>query len=844
MLQNTKKNKTRRLYFPERINEAMNGIFDHPLTIVEAPMGYGKTTSVREHLNKAGVNVLWQRVYDSSTSSFWNGFSRLFRELDDKRSQSLLQLGFPDDSILAQEALNLIEDIKLPVITVLVIDDYHLIDNPEVNSLIELLVEREIDNLHIVITTRFTGLQNLEELALKGYLHHITEEIFELNPEEIVIYYKLCGISLNDIDANKLYSLSEGWITALYLLMLNFLEDGSFVTIDNIYNLMEKAIYTPYSEETKDFLLTMCIFDSFTLEQAFHMWQKKNAVKLLTEISNKNAFVKYDARRQTYHIHSIFLNFLKEVLESRNIKLDLNRRAAHWFLKTGDYRLAMHYFYLCNDFDKLYLAFEKEKATGKNIENNKELLIKYLVECPEEIKAKHHLAVLIMAFRLYFYNEIDLFRKTCGEFMRNIQTDESMNDDQRNHLLGEFEMLMSFTGYNDILKMADHHKKASRLLNEPSSFIRSNSIWTFGSPSIIYMFYRETGKLEEHIQDVTEDMPRYSHLTNGNATGAEYIMKAEWHFNSGDFENAEIFLHQALYKARSNQQMANIICALFLESRIALIKGNFTMLENMQGEITDTGEYLLIQTKEICEGYLYSLLQQSDKIPKWLRTGDFSSNRLLFPIYSMLNIVYGRVLLITGEHLKLIGSTESFLGVASVFPNLLGQVYIYIYLAAANNRIFRQKEALVALKQSLDIALPDKVYMPFVENCDYILPLLEELNRQGIYRREIAKILELYKPYKKAVGRIIKEYFAERKPALAERELEIAQLAAEGFSNKEIGGRLFISQNTVKTQLKRIFEKLDINSRILLKQYFNQSLKKSPTSTSEVKFHSKSSPTG
>ena len=88
------------LYFSDRITESMDRIFDHPLTIVEAPMGYGKTTAVREYLNNAGVNVLWQRVYDSSTSSFWNGFGRLFRELDDDRSQSLIQLGFPDDGTI------------------------------------------------------------------------------------------------------------------------------------------------------------------------------------------------------------------------------------------------------------------------------------------------------------------------------------------------------------------------------------------------------------------------------------------------------------------------------------------------------------------------------------------------------------------------------------------------------------------------------------------------------------------------------------------------------------------------------------------------------------------------
>ena len=153
---------------------------------------------------------------------------------------------------------------------------------------------------------------------------------------------------------------------------------------------------------------------------------------------------------------------------------------------------------------------------------------------------------------------------------------------------------------------------------------------------------------------------------------------------------------------------------------------------------------------------------------------------------------------------------------------MLGQIHTYIYVAAANKQIFRQSEALTTLKQALDIAMPDKMYMPFVENCDYIKPLLEELHRQGSYREDITRILRLYQPYQKAVEQIKKVYFAEDKPSLTERELEIAKLAAEDFSNKQIGEKLFITQNTVKTQLKRVFEKLNINSRTKLKQYFDE----------------------
>ena len=45
------------------------------------------------------------------------------------------------------------------------------------------------------------------------------------------------------------------------------------------------------------------------------------------------------------------------------------------------------------------------------------------------------------------------------------------------------------------------------------------------------------------------------------------------------------------------------------------------------------------------------------------------------------------------------------------------------------------------------------------------------------------------------------------------REMEILALIAEGLSNKEIGERLFVSENTVKTHASRLFEKLGARRR-------------------------------
>ena len=53
-------------------------------------------------------------------------------------------------------------------------------------------------------------------------------------------------------------------------------------------------------------------------------------------------------------------------------------------------------------------------------------------------------------------------------------------------------------------------------------------------------------------------------------------------------------------------------------------------------------------------------------------------------------------------------------------------------------------------------------------------------------------------------------------PALTNREAAVARLAAEGLSNGEIAKALFISENTVKTHLAHVLEKLRLASRIEL----------------------------
>jgi DNA-binding NarL/FixJ family response regulator len=56
---------------------------------------------------------------------------------------------------------------------------------------------------------------------------------------------------------------------------------------------------------------------------------------------------------------------------------------------------------------------------------------------------------------------------------------------------------------------------------------------------------------------------------------------------------------------------------------------------------------------------------------------------------------------------------------------------------------------------------------------------------------------------------------------LSPQELQIARLAAQGLSNREIGQRLYLSHRTVGSQLYRIFPKLDVTSRTQLASHLD-----------------------
>ena len=822
MLKNNRHN-TQSLYFSEQLTTALKQITSYPLTVIEAPMGYGKTTAVKKYIANSDFEVLWLTVYDNVDMHFWNSFCKLFAELNSACSVKLGEVGMPEDSATRRQVVDCIAGIERKKNTILVIDDFHLITKTEIHDFIVYLVKNEIPDFHVVITTRMTSFDKLDELKIKGLAQHITQVFLELQPDEIVKYYQKCGVRLKQEEAHILYAYTEGWISALYLCLLGFLQDGQLEKPASLQELFAKAVFRPLSSELKNFILYICLFDHFTLPQAQAMWTKNNAAALLKQLLTQNAFIQFDTRRQVYHLHNIFTAYLREVFAEQveETKGEIWQGAGEWYVSEKNYLAAMEIFYQAGDFERLLAAVELDKGNSINSEY-KETIIRYFRECPEEIKQKHPGASLVYARELLIFGEMELFILHCQELEQNIAqlTDQAM----KNWLAGELELVYMFTKYNDIFAMAEHVRRADELLLGKSKLCDHNTPWTLGAPSVLYMFYRKSGELQQEIKSLAGIMPLYYKLTADHGLGVEYIMEAEGYYYTGDFENAEIVSHKAFQRAKSGRQIGSIVGALFLQIQVAFAQGDLTvvmeLLEEMRTESRSSGQVLYLHTAELCEAFVFAHLGQTDKLSPWIGAGDFAASRLLAPVFAYFNIIYGRVMLTTGQERKLLGVADHFMNIAAFCPNLLSQIYIHIYVAAANEKLFRRQEALWALKQGLDMALPDNIIMPFVENADLIEPLLEELRGKGIYREEIVKILTLSKNYQQAIVAMNKSICSEAaKPKLTEREREISLLVVEGLTNREIAAGLSISENTVKTQLKRIFEKLGVNSRALLTKY-------------------------
>ena len=234
---------------------------------------------------------------------------------------------------------------------------------------------------------------------------------------------------------------------------------------------------------------------------------------------------------------------------------------------------------------------------------------------------------------------------------------------------------------------------------------------------------------------------------------------------------------------------------------------------------------MLLNTADMCVGFYYALLGETQHLPTWLTSWQADEAVVLYPARPCRNFIAAQCLLAQGRYTELLVRYDDLLAECRPYNNFLCQLYLLVQKACAFAGLGTQAKAQTALHKALAMAAPDSLVLPFAQNISLLEPLLmKEL--AGEQRELVEKILALGARFAAGRKRLCvtgedKELLAE----LTEQELQIAQLAAARHTNKEIAAALNLREGTIKQYLNRIFVKLDIdteakNKRHQLAKYF------------------------
>ena len=804
------------IYISERVQECLRPIARCALTTVVAPMGYGKTTAINWFLaekTKGGKAVAIRlSIYSEKLPMLWRSAQDAFRfaGLD-----VLSAFDFPTSeaaaTLVMEELCRAFSSGKTAYY--LFLDDFHLLRDERAVRFICRISARLPENAHLIVASRDRFLPAGEIVRLGGNLHQIGMEHLRLNHTELAVYAHRCGAELSEQQLEALLRSSEGWFSAIYLNLRALSERGRLPDASSdIFEMFTAAMIDPLPPDRQEFLAVMGLADEFTAEMARFVTENPETDAIIQDLTCQNAFVTRLPDSQRYRFHHMMkecaLRKFRTLPEQSQICYW--NRFGSWYGEQGQYLHALGAYGRSGNSDAALTIIEKDAGNLLSALHPEELLER-LNACPEEVLTRHPTAILVLMRRLFTWRQIPKMLQLKALLERAIAESPDMPEEERGNLLGECDLIMSFLMYNDITKMSELHRSASCQMSRPAVTIQAGSSWTFGSPSVLMMYYRAPGELQKETHEMHECMPHYYRITNGHGLGAELVMDAEASFMQGKLHEAEIGLARARAAIAGSGQENMALCCDFLELRLLGSGGRRRLDVKARAEaLLARHDVVLLNMFESILAYYYALLQEAEKIPDVFRLHRLDTVNYFAPGKPMMELIENQVYLAQGEFPRVIGRSEPLLSGCESLHYALVALHIRLQTASAYEALGNRAMARKLLVRALEDAEPDGFVLPFAENAPYLMNHYSALSREleTPFAASVCELSERWLSRQQTSGSRQEPIEALRE--LSERERSVAQLMALRKTNREIAETLFLSEGTVKQYINRIYSKLQL----------------------------------
>ncbi|HEY73187.1 MAG: hypothetical protein DRJ03_18025 [Chloroflexi bacterium] len=354
-----------------RLLDRLQAALTKKLVLLSAPPGYGKTILLASFAHQATLPLVWYQLdaADNDPKLFLRYLIEGLRRI------------FPD---FGQTALTLLDDLETQIERALsvflneistsldqdllvVLEDYHCINSPEVHRALDFVLSRQPPRMHFLLSTRVEPALSLARLRARGELAELRVHDLRFTPDEVASL--TADLPLTPAQVRLLEEKTEGWPAGLHLALAT-LAQKTGPSADEVihhfrgsnryvFDYLAEEVFREQSPQAQNFLLRSSVLTQMSAEICNSVLGITDAQSLLEYLERQNLFVvSLDQERSWYRYHQLFRDFLLNRFqwEAEPEALSLQSAAGDYYAGQSLWDLAAEHYVMARSADGLASA--------------------------------------------------------------------------------------------------------------------------------------------------------------------------------------------------------------------------------------------------------------------------------------------------------------------------------------------------------------------------------------------------------------------------------------------------------------------------------------------------------
>ena len=842
--------------------------------LLSSPAGFGKTTLLAEFSGRLEHSPAWVSLDegDNDPKRFWSYLIHACQSVQPAIGQNALALlqatqPLPDEtlpSLLIQEFVQLQDDL------VLVLDDYHSIQNPAIQAGMSFLLEHLSERFHLIVSTRSDPPWPLARFRARDRLEEIRAADLRFTSEECHAFLnQVMGLKLSPQQTAGLEARTEGWAASLQLAALSMRgrsDVSTFIqafTGSHLYvaEYLIEEVLDRQTEETRSFLLQTSILERLTAGLCEAVSGYKGVQSLLMDLYQANLFlVPLDDEGQWFRYHPLFADLLQsqlpQAVPAEEIA-SLHRRAADWFERNGASGEAIGHFLIAQDFESTARLVE-DHGYQTLIRGELTTLLHWIKALPGDVIRRHPLILIQNAWALTLagaFHQVEpllqqaetqadlksadalelsgnaaamraFFAMMMGDYPRALELAEraeALLPQGRAHV----SWLVPFT-LGAVHRSQGRYEKAVEEFNRQALLAEKTDnliLWVTGLTEVAIV-RRLQGRLREAAETCCLALQR---LEERGAVSFGSLAKLEVPLievlrEQNELSEAYRRVSDVLRRMESWPMPTDRIFALLAKLHVQQSQGNTSgALESLQAarEVKASQPVLVNLARAVDLGEVQLMLKTGvvDAAARRLEEIKPGTSRVV-SLYEQEMLVLARLRLGQNKTEEAESIVSRLAAEAEAGERIGALIEILVLQAIVMTARGDRGRALPALIKALKLGEPEGFVRVFVDEGEPMRSLLTSITGQAAdklsanLKEYTARLLDAFPglPARDDTPPLPSPGDRLIEP-LTRRELEVLHLIDEGHSNQAIADRLVITLSAVKKHTGNIFGKLNVNSR-------------------------------